>query len=123
MTVEVSIDSVETEDAVPASPPNRISKKPTKELLTFEFSITSDGPIRAWRARLEPLNRNIGTLLGRRGIVCGSGDRCGTPDARSLDAASGASFTETTEPVELGEIPDGEYEVDVFAMSPGEWSA
>lgn len=124
MAIAVNIDSVKTADAAPEVAPHKISKVATKDSATFKFTITCVGSVRAWRARRSPTNRNTGTLLGKRGMVCGSGDRCGHPLSMSLVAASGTQFTETTDPVELGNPADGAYEVKVFAVSEADgWSS
>jgi hypothetical protein len=123
VAIAVNIDSVTTADAAATTAPHKISKKATKETATFKFTITAASTIRAWRARRSPTNRNTGTLLGRRGMVCGSGDRCGTPEAFTLSMASSTQSTETTNPTELGNPADGAYEVKVFAMSEADgWS-
>lgn len=124
MTISADMEEVLTEDADPANPPYRISAKPSKDLLSYKVKVAATGTIRAIRSRFEALNRNSGQLLFRRGMVCGSGDRCGTPDARSLLVAS--PFTTPTITIAEADIafePDGEYEVEAWAMEPGAWSS
>lgn len=124
MAISVNIDKVIAPDAVAETAPNKISKKATKNSLTFKFTPTAGGAILAWRARLAPTNRNTGTLLGKRGMVCGSGDRCGEATAFSVSIPSGTQITEDATTTEIGEKADGEYEVKVFAMSePDGWSS
>lgn len=122
MTVEVNIDSVETEDAAPASAPFRISDKPGKSKLTYSFTVTADGVIRAWRSRFQPTDRNHGRLLASRGMVCGSGDRCGSPVARSLVATSPLPNSEEINEADIHGFSDGDYPVEVFAMEEGAWN-
>lgn len=124
MAISVTIDSVTTADAVPTSTPNKISNKATKTTATFKFTPTATSPILAWRARIKPTNRNTGALAGRRGMVCGTGDRCGTPEAMSLSSASAKQITETATYTEAGGLGDGEYEVKVWALSEADgWSS
>ena len=120
----MTIDKVIAPDAAAESAPNKISKKATKNSLTFKFTATAAGPIVAWRARLAPTNRNTGTLLGKRGMVCGSGDRCGEATAFSVSIPSGTQVTEDATSTEVGAISDGEYEVKVYAISQADgWSS
>ena len=89
----------------------------------MKFTVTATGVIRAWRARLKPTNRNTGKLLGSRGMVCGTGDRCGSATAMSVSLASGKQQTLEDLYSQIAE-PDGEYEVKVFAMSEADgWSS
>lgn len=123
MTITADIEEIATEDAAPISAPYKISAKAGKDSLTFRIKVTSTGAIRAIRSRFKPLNRNSGQLIYRRGMVCGSGDRCGTPEARALAVAS--PFTTPTIEILESEIAaeaDGEYEVEAWAMEPGVWS-
>lgn len=123
MAIVVTIDSVKTGDAVPESTPNKISKIATKNSLTFKFTTTATSVIRAWRARIAPTNRNTGTLVGRRGMVCGSGDRCGTAVSFALSMPSGTQVTEDATYTESEPRADGGYEVKVFAVSEADgWS-
>lgn len=122
VTVAVNIDSVETGDSSPSAAPFRISDKTGKDVLDFAFTVTADDIIRAWRVRFDPMNRNIGQLLASRGMVCGTGDRCGSPVARSLAVTSPLEVAEEIEEAEIGANPDGEYPVEVYAMIAGEWN-
>lgn len=124
MTITADIEEVTTEDAAPTTAPYKISAKAGKNSLTFKIKVTAPGVIKAIRSRFKPLNRNSGQLVYRRGMVCGSGDRCGTPDARSLSVAS----PHTTGTIEIDESAiaseaDGEYEVEAWALEPGAWSS
>lgn len=124
MAISADIEAVTTEDATPTEAPYRISAVPGKDSVTFRVKVTATGAIRAIRSRFKPLNRNIGQRVYSRGMVCGSGDRCGTPDARSLNVAS--PFTTPTIEIDEADIasePDGEYEVEAWAMEPGAWSS
>lgn len=122
MAISVDIDSVTAPDAVAGTSPHKISDKTTKDSLTFKFTPTATGPIRAWRARLDPTNRNTGTLLGSHGMVCGTGDLCGDPSSMPLALASRTQVTEDVTFDEASE-PDGDYPVQVFAISTEDgWS-
>lgn len=124
MTISADIEEVTTEDASPTAAPFRISAKAGKNILTFKIKVTATGAMRAIRARFKPLNRNHGQLLYSRGMVCGSGDRCGSPVAKSL--AHSSPFTTGTVTIKESEISaesDGEYEVDAWAMEAGAWSS
>jgi hypothetical protein len=124
MAISVNIDSVKSADAAPEAAPHKISKKATKNSITFKFTPTATGAIRAWRARLAPTNRNTGTLLGKRGMVCGSGDRCGEATAFSVSIPSGTQITEDATYTEAEPRADGLYEVKVWAVSePDGWSS
>lgn len=120
--VSVEIETVETSDSAPTAAPHRISAQPGKDTLTFKFKVTASDIIRAWRARFSPSNRNVGTLIDSRGMVCGSGDRCGSPFARSLSAESPMEATSDLAEAQVHSNPDGEYPVEVFAMIEGEWN-
>lgn len=122
MAVSVNIDSVHTEDAAPDEAPFRISAVPTKDKLTFAFTVVADGIIRAWRARFQPTDRNHGTLIAKRGLVCGSGDRSG-PSSFSLAASSPLEVTEQLLESQVHSNPDGDYPVEVFAMEEGAWNS
>lgn len=121
---EVDIAEVTTGDGDPTVSPFRISSKPSKDSFGFTLSVSAGSTIRALRVRFEPLSRNLGRLLYSRGMVCGSGDVCGSPDARSL-------FLEppyTTSPItidksQLGGEADGEYDVQAWAMADEGWSS
>ncbi len=120
----VEIEEVTTEDAHPTSAPFRISAKPTKNVLTFKLTATASSAIRALRVRFQALNRNSGQRLYSRGMVCGSGDVCGSPDARSLLVES--PFTTPTITVnesEVADAGDGEYDVTAYAMADEGWSS
>lgn len=124
MAISAEIEAVTTEDAHPNEAPYKISAKPTKDVLTFKIKVTATGAINAVRSRFEALNRNSGQLVFRRGMVCGSGDRCGTPEARSLNAASPYTTpTITVKEADIAYEPDGEYKVEAWAMEPGAWSS
>lgn len=126
MAIVVNIDSITAADAVAGTAPHKISNKATKNSLTVKFTPTAVGTIRAWRIRLTPTNRNTGRLLGKLGMVCGSGDRCGENSARSLSMASGTQVTENVTYAEVttgGAKADGGYEVKVYAISLADgWS-
>lgn len=123
MAISVSVEEVVTEDAVPKAAPNKISAKATKTLLTYVFKPTATSVIRAIRSRFKPTNRNTGKLLFSRGMVCGTGDRCGSSTARSLSMPSGTAVTATIEESAISAEADGEYEVKVFAVSEADgWS-
>jgi hypothetical protein len=126
VAISVNIDSVTAPDAVAGTAPHKMSAKATKNSVTFKFTPTATGPIRAWRARLAPTNRNTGVLLGKRGMVCGSGDRCGESTALSLVMASGTQVTEDAtypEATKSGAKADGAYQVKVYAVSAEDgWS-
>lgn len=123
MAVGVSIETVETGDSAPTTPPHRISAQSGKDTLTFAFRVVADGVIKAWRARFQPTDRNHGKLIASRGMVCGTGDRCGSPFAFSLDANSPLDATQQVVESQIAGNPDGDYPVQVFAMESGEWSA
>jgi hypothetical protein len=124
MAISVNIDLVKSADAEPEAAPHKISKQATKNSITFKFTPTATGSIRAWRARLAPTNRNTGTLLGKRGMVCGSGDRCGEATAFSVSIPSGTQITEDATYAESEPKADGAYEVKVWAVSePDGWSS
>lgn len=123
MAISVEIESVETEDGAPAAAPFKISDKIGKSKLTFAFKIVADDVIRAWRARFAPTDRNHGQLLNSRGMVCGSGDRCGSPIAFSLNATSPIEGAEELQEAEVHDNPDGDYPVEVFAMIEEEWNS
>lgn len=123
MTIVADIEEVTTEDADPHSAPFKISAKPTKNVATFVWKVTAGSVIRAWRVRLNPLNRNTGQLVKKQGMVCGSGDRCG-PNTRSLAVASPLEVTTSIQESEVASEPDGEIEVAVFARSESDgWSS
>lgn len=120
---EVAIEELATADAGPTAAPFKISAKATKDSLTFKVKATAGSLIHAIRVRLTPLNRNNGQLLFSRGMVCGSGDRCGTPHAMSLSEASPfTTGTVTIDEAEVASEPDGEYEVKAWAMADEGWS-
>lgn len=124
MTVTAEIEEVTTEDAAPTTAPYKISAKTGKNSLTFKIKVTAPATIRAIRSRFKPLNRNSGQLVYRRGMVCGSGDRCGTPEARSLSVSS--PFTTGTIEVKEAAVAseaDGEYEIKAWAAANEEWSS
>lgn len=123
MPVTVSIESVETGDSAPTEAPFRISDQPTKDTLVYRFKVVASDIIRAWRARFVPTNRNVGQLMDSRGMVCGSGDRCGSPVAFSLAASSPLEVTEQLTEGQVASSPDGDYPVEVFAMIEGEWNS
>jgi hypothetical protein len=126
VAIAVNIDSVTTADAATTTAPHKISDKAGKNSASVKFTVTAAGPIRAWRMRLAPTNRNTGVLLGKRGMVCGSGDRCGEATARSLVMESGTQVTEDVtypEAVAKGAKADGAYEVKAYAVSAEDgWS-
>lgn len=122
MATTVSIDEVTAPDASEHAAPHKISHKPTKNELTVKWTPTSSGPIGAYRVRLDPINRNTGTVLARAGMVCGTGDRCGT--CRSLKLPSGTQVTEVITDTEVGAVADGGHEVKVFACAESDgWSS
>lgn len=122
--IETNVTEIETEDAVPLAAPYKISAKPSKSTLIFHWVTTASHTIRAWRVRLAPMNRNSGQLIDKRGMVCGSGDRCGEPKARSLAVASPLKHATTVVESEIASQPDGEIEVEVWAMSAEDgWSS
>jgi hypothetical protein len=124
VTIAADIEEVTTEDVAPTASPYRISAKAGKDTLTFKVNVTATGAMRAIRARFKPLNRNSGKLLYSRGMVCGSGDRCGSPVAKSLAHSSPfLTGTITIKESEVNTEPDGEYEVDAWAMEAGSWSS
>lgn len=124
MAISLTIDSVSTADAVPTTTPFKISKKATKNILTFKFTPTATGPIRAWRARIKPTNRNTGGLVGRRGMYCGGGNRCGEASSRAVSIPSGTQITEDVTFAEGEPNADGGYEVKVWAASNEDgWSS
>jgi hypothetical protein len=124
MAISTDIEEIATEDAAPSAAPFKISAKVGKRTLTFKVKATASGVVRAVRVRLKPFNRNSGNLLYSRGMVCGSGDRCGSSSARSLVHSS--PFTSPTlsvdEAVVASEV-DGEYEVKAWSMETGAWSS
>jgi hypothetical protein len=120
---EVAIEEVTTEDATPTAAPFRISDKAEKDLVTFKVKVTASSIIRAIRVRFKPLNRNSGQRLYSRGMVCGSGDVCGSPDARSLLVESPhTTGTVSVTDAQVGAEPDGEYDVSAFALADEGWS-
>jgi hypothetical protein len=120
---EVAIEELTSGDAGPTAAPFKISAQATKDSLTFKVKATAGSLIHAIRVRLTPLDRNNGQLLFSRGMVCGSGDRCGTPHARSLSQSSPfTTSTVTINEAEVAEQPDGEYEVKAWAMAEEGWS-
>lgn len=124
MSITTDIEEVTTEDATPTVAPFKISAKVGKRTLTFKVKATATGVVRAMRVRLKPFNRNNGSLVYSRGMVCGSGDRCGSPNARSLVHAS--PFTSPTLAIDEAAVasePDGDYEVKAWSMETGEWSS
>ncbi len=124
MSIATEITEVETEDSAPLAPPYRISAKPSKSTLIFHWATTARHTIRAWRVRVKPLNRNSGKLIDKRGIVCGSGDHCGEPKARSLATTSPLERATTVLESDVASEPDGEIEVAVWAMSAEDgWSS
>lgn len=125
MTVAVEVTKITTEDAKPTTAPFKVSKKTGKRELSFELACNSTtGKIRAIRVRLKPLNRNSGKLLYSRGMVCGSGDRCGSPVARSLvrTPVFKTGTIALDESIVEGEA-DGEYEIKAWAMDGAAWSS
>lgn len=122
MSITASIEEVTTEDATPTVAPFRISEVSGKDFATIAWKAVADSTIRAWRVRFEPLNRNVGLLIEKRGMVCGSGDRCGEPTARSLAAASPLEIETVVADSDLPPEPDGDYDIKVWAMRSGEWS-
>lgn len=123
MATSASIEEVTTEDAAPTSGPFKISAKPSKDVLTFKVKATASAVIHAVRVRFKPFNRNSGRLLFSRGMICGSGDRCGSPTARSLAVASPfTTGTITINEADVGSEPDGEYDVRAWAESEEGWS-
>lgn len=121
---EVAVEELTSADASPGSAPFKISDKPTKDALTFRLKVTAGSLIHAVRVRFKPLNRNSGQLLFSRGMVCGSGDRCGSPNARSLSHSS--PFTTGTVTINEADVavePDGEYDVSAWAMAEEGWSS
>jgi hypothetical protein len=120
----VVLDEVTTGDGVPTAAPFKISEQATKNSVTFKWTPTSSDSIRAWRVRFAPLNRNSGTLIAKRGMVCGSGDRCGEATARCLLMTSGTQVTTTVADAALPPEADGEYTVKIYAMSVAQgWSS
>lgn len=124
MTITTSVEEITTADAVPHVAPNKVSAKATKSTLTYKFKVTAASKILAWRTRFKPTNRNTGKLLGSRGMVCGSGDRCGSKWAYTLSMTSGTEVTGEIKETEVAAEADGEYEVKVFAMGEADgWSS
>jgi hypothetical protein len=124
MPTSADIEEIATEDAAPTSAPFKISAKPSKDVLSFRVKAAAGALIHAIRVRFKPLNRNSGQLLFSRGMVCGSGDRCGSPTAMSLAAASPLTTgTITVNESQVGSEPDGEYEVRAWAASGEGWSS
>lgn len=124
MSIATDIEEVTTEDATPAEAPFKISAKVGKRTLSFKVKATATGLVRAMRVRLKPFNRNKGTVIYSRGMVCGSGDRCGTPNARSLVHSSPfSSPTLSIDEAAVNSEPDGEYEVKAWSMETGAWSS
>lgn len=124
MSIATSIEEVTTADATPTTAPFKVSAQTSKNSLSFKWKTTAAGVIRAWRIRLSPLNRNSGKLIDKRGMVCGSGDRCGEPKARSLAKASPLELTTTVAESLVASEADGEYAIQVWAMSVEDgWSS
>lgn len=124
MAVAAEMEEVLTEDAVPGTAPFKVSAKAEKNTLKFKVKATAGKTIRALRVRFKPTNRNTGKLLFSRGMVCGTGDRCGSPTAMSLSHGSPL----TTSVISVAEAtiaePDGEYEVKGWAAAEEEgWSS
>lgn len=125
MAVTTTIEEVTTEDATPTEPSYKISAQTGKDTLTFKIKVTAGATIRAIRSRFKPLNRNSGKLIFSRGMVCSTGDRCGSPTARSLAHASPMTTgTITINESEVASEGDGEYEVKAWGEAEGEgWSS
>lgn len=119
---EVAVVETTTGDAVPTSAPFKISAKATKDAVTFKVKVTAGSIIKAIRVRFKPMNRNSGQLLYSRGMVCGSGDRCGSPNARSLFVESPhTTGTISVTDAQVASEPDGEYDVSAFALAEEGW--
>lgn len=122
MTV-TTINSVTTADAVPTVAPHRISNIATKNqaVLKFVMSTADASPIRAWRATFNG-NRKLGTVVGKRGVVCGLDILDGRPSLRIDLPMSGVSgeITENIDYPETGGVADGTYAVEVTALSETE---
>lgn len=124
MAVEAEVLEMTTEDAAPTASPFKVSAKATKETLTFKVKASAGAAIQAIRVRFKPTNRNTGKLLFSRGIVCGTGDRCGSPTAKSLSHASPlTTSTITVNESQVSGEPDGEYEIKAWAAAAEGWSS
>lgn len=124
MAIAVEVETVETEDAAPTVSPFKVSAKTGKTKLLVTFKITAADKVRAWRLRFKPTNRNTGKLLGSRGMVCGTGDRCGSPTARTLNVASPLTTSQEMQESQIASEADGEYEVKGWALSEADgWSS
>lgn len=117
MAITTTIDSVTTEDAVPATAPHKISAIATKTLVTVLFTpATSDSsPIKAWRVTFNG-NRKNGRREASLGVVCGI-DRVGGPGARLLSCTQGVQRSAAWNYVDTGSPADGGYTVEVVAYS------
>lgn len=123
MATVVTIDQITAPDAVAGTAPHKISNKATKDSLSLKFTPTSSGTIRKWVVREAPSNHNTGTVLGKRGMVCGTGDTCGNAGSVALAHPSGTQVTEGITYSEANNV-DGDYTVQAYAMSTEEgWSA
>lgn len=124
MTITLDMEEVTTEDVTPSVAPFVVSAVNMKNFVTFKMNIEATGMIKAVRSRFHALNRNAGGLqIYRRGMVCGSGDRCGSVNARSLSVPSPFTPTVSWFQFQFPGEPDGEYTVAAWAMEPGEWSS
>lgn len=124
MAVAAEVEEILTEDAVPGTTPFKVSAKTEKNLLKFKVKATAGKTIRALRVRFKPTNRNTGKLLFSRGMVCGTGDRCGSPTAMALAHASPLTTSQVSIPEATIAEPDGEYEVKAWAAAEEEgWSS
>lgn len=123
MSIEASLEEVTTGDSTPHAPPYRVSAKATKNSLSFVWKIVAGSTIRAWRVRINPLNRNSGKLHSKQGLVCGSGDRCG-PDSRSLSHTSPLELTTVVAESEVALEADGEIPIGFWALAESDgWSS
>jgi hypothetical protein len=123
MSIEAELKEVTTGDSSPHVAPYKVSAKATKNSLTFVWKIIAGSTIRAWRVRINPLNRNSGQLHSKQGMVCGSGDRCG-PNTRSLALTSPVELTTVVAESEVASEPDGEIPVGFWGMAESDgWSS
>lgn len=123
MSITATLEEVTTGDSSPHAAPFKVSAKATKNSLSFVWKIVAGSTIRAWRVRVNPLNRNSGKLHSKQGLVCGSGDRCG-PNSRSLSRTSPLELTTIVAESEVASEPDGEIPIGFWAMAESDgWSS
>lgn len=142
MATVVTIDSVTTADAVPATAPHRISNKAGKDTATLAVTPTHDGvhypgptlippytpgahePIIAVRICDGGTDPYSGKLVGRKGLVCSESEPCSEALAcTDWESASGAAIAEDVTYAEEAPQSDGTRTINVWVCTDRQgWS-